>query len=128
MNRQQKAAEWILRIGIFGTFFGHGIFALGVKQGWIPLITSFGLSESAAATLLPIIGSVDIAVAFLVLLWPIRIVLIYAILWAFATSLSRFTAGGPIWDVIERTANWAAPLALLVLQGVPRKLKDIFEV
>ncbi|MEK7473485.1 MAG: hypothetical protein AAB668_02015 [Patescibacteria group bacterium] len=128
MNQQQKTAEWILRIGIFGSFLGHGIFALGIKQGWIPLITAFGFSEPTAITMLPIIGMVDIAVAILALIWPIRIVLIYATLWAFATALARPIAGDPIWDFVERAANWAAPLALLILQGVPKKFKDIFTV
>ncbi len=128
MNQQQKTAEWILRIGIFGTFLGHGIFALGVKEGWIPLITAFGFSEATATTMLPIIGTVDVLVAILALVRPIRIVLIWATLWAFATALARPIALDPIWDFVERTANWAAPLALLALQGVPKKLKDIFTV
>src|SRR3989338_997362 len=110
MNSQQKIAEWILRIGIFGSFLGHGIFALGVKQGWIPFLTLVGFSESIAATLLPMIGTLDIIVA---LFWPIRIVLMCATLWGFATALIRPIAGDPIWDFVERSANWAAPLALL---------------
>lgn len=128
MNQQQKITELILRIGVFGTFLGHGTFALGVKQAWIPMITAFGFSKSAATTMLPLIGGVDIIVAILALIWPIRIVLIWATLWAFATALARPIAGDPIWDFVERTANWAAPLALLILQGVPKKLKDIFTV
>ena len=83
MDKTTKTAEWILRIGIFGAFLGHGIFALGVKQSWIPLMTAFGFSEVAASTLLPFIGIADILVAF---------------------------------------------LALLALQGFPKKLKDIFKV
>ena len=128
MNSQQKTSEWILRIGVFGSFLGHGIFAFGIKQGWIPLITAFGFSESSARVMLPIIGTMDIVVAVLALIWPIRLVLIYAVLWAFATALSRPIAGDPIWDFVERTANWAAPLALLVLQGIPKKLKNIFTI
>ena len=128
MNRSKRFAEWILRIGIFGSFLGHGIFALGVKQSWIPFITSVGFSENTAIILLPIIGALDIVVAFLALLWPIRIVLIWAVLWAFATALIRPIAGDPIWDFVERWANWAAPLALLAMQGFPKKLKDIFTV
>ncbi len=128
MNQQQKTTEWILRIGVFGSFLGHGIFALGVKQSWIPLITAFGFSESTATAMLPIIGIVDIVVAILALIWPIRLMLIYATLWSFATALARPIAGDPIWDAVERSANWAAPLALLVLQGIPKKLKDIFTV
>lgn len=128
MNQQQKTVEWILRIGIFGTFLGHGIFALGIKQAWIPMITTLGFSESVATTILPLIGTIDIIIAILALIYPIRIVLIWATLWAFSTALARPIAGDPIWDFVERTANWAAPLALLVLQGVPKKLKDIFTV
>lgn len=128
MSKKEKIAEWILRVGVFGTFLGHGIFALGVKQSWIPLITSFGFSGTTAAAILPLIGVIDIIVAILALIWPIRIVLIWAALWAFATSASRPIAGDSIWDFVERTANWAAPLALLILQGIPKKLKDIFSV
>lgn len=126
MNQTTKIPEWLLRIGVFGSFLGHGVFALGVKQSWIPFITTVGFSESAATTLLPVIGTVDIVVAFLALLWPIRIVLIYATVWAFATALIRPIAGDPIWDFVERSANWAAPLALLAIQGFPKRIKDIF--
>ncbi|MBI2574698.1 hypothetical protein HYV82_02320 [Candidatus Woesearchaeota archaeon] len=119
--------EWILRIGIFGTFLGHGVFALQGKESWIKYITAVGFPESTAASLLPIIGSLDIIVAFLALLWPIRIVLIWAVLWGFSTALIRPIAGEPIWDFVERTANWAAPLALLVIEGLPKKIKDLFE-
>lgn len=128
MSQPQKAVEWILRIGVFGTFFGHGIFAIGVKQAWIPMITTLGFSESTATTMLPVIGTIDITVAILALVWPIRIVLIWATFWAFSTALARPIAGDPIWDFVERTANWAAPLALLVLQGFPKKFRDIFTV
>jgi hypothetical protein len=32
----------------------------------------------------------------------------------------------PIWDFVERSANWGAPLALLFLIGWPRSLKEWF--
>ncbi len=124
--KNQKKVEWILRIGIFGTFLGHGIFALLVKQSWIPYFTFIGISESTAIILLPIIGMVDILVSIFALLKPIRVVLIYASLWAFMTALIRPISGEPIWDFVERTANWAAPLALLYLRGFPKKLREFF--
>jgi hypothetical protein len=46
--------EGLLRIGIFGSFLGHGVFALGVKQSWLPYFTSVGLTESFGTTVLPI--------------------------------------------------------------------------
>ena len=128
MDKKGKITEWILRIGVFGTFLGHGVFALQGKNSWIPLITPFGFSESTAATLLPIIGTKDFIVAFFALLLPLRIILIWATLWAFATALARPIAGDPIWDFVERWANWAAPLALLALHAFPKKLKELFAV
>ena len=120
--------EGILRLGIFGSFLGHGVFALQIKQGWLPYFTAVGLSESIGSTLLPLIGIMDILVAFLALFWPLKIVLIWASAWGFWTALLRPIAGQPVWDFVERWANWAAPLALLALQGFPKKLKDLFKL
>jgi len=121
-----KKVEWTLRIAVFGTFLGHGIFALLVKQSWIPYFNSVGISNPTAMTLLPLIGILDILVAISVLIKPVRGVLIWAVFWAFLTALIRPISGEPIWDFVERTANWAAPLALLYMKGFPKKLKDIF--
>jgi len=121
-----KKVEWILRIGVFGTFLGHGVFALLGKQSWIPYFTSLGISETNAIILLPLIGILDIVVAILALAKPIRVILIWATLWAFTTAVIRPISGEPIWDFVERTANWAAPLALLYLRGMPKRLKEFF--
>ena len=123
---RQKIAEWILRIGIFGTFLGHGIFGLMLKQSWIPYFNSIGISNSAALVLLPIIGMIDILISIIVLIKPIRVVLIWATFWGFATALIRPISGEPIWDFVERSANWAAPLALLYLRGIPKKFRELF--
>ena len=121
-----KKVEWALRIAVFGAFLGHGVFALLVKQSWIPYFNAVGISNATAITLLPLIGILDILVAISVLVKPLRGVLIWAVFWAFLTALIRPISGEPIWDFVERAANWAAPLALLYLKGFPKKLKDIF--
>ena len=120
-------AEWILRIGVFGTFLGHGLFALSARRGWVPFLTVVGFSEAAALKIMPIIGAIDILVALLALFKPMRIVLLYASLWAFATAVIRPVAGLHLLDFVERAANWAAPLALLLLRGFPKSLKQLFE-
>lgn len=120
--------EWILRIGIFGTFFGHGVFALLGKQSWLPLFAPVGISAETAAILLPLIGILDIIVAILALVKPYKSILLWATTWAFATALIRPFAGDPIWDFVERTANWAAPLALLALHGLPKKFNEWWKV
>ena len=128
MIRGIKISEWILRVAVFGTFIGHGSLALGIKENWIPLITAFGFSGEFAKTVMPFIGLLDFVVAFLILLWPVRIVLLWAIVWTFAAGLSRVVAGEAIWEFVERFAQWGSPLALLVMHGLPETSKDLFKI
>ena len=131
VGKEVSTAEWVLRLGVFGTFLGHGMFALGVaglKNGWIPYFTSVGLSENSALTLLPLIGSMDVLIALVVLFMPLRIILAWASFWGFLTALVRPVSGEPVWDFFERWANWAAPLALLLVQGWPKKGKGWLNV
>ena len=118
---QIKIIKWALRIGVFGTFIGHGLVALGGNPGWIPLITAFGFSKNTAIILLPLIGIADILVALFSLYRPFRIVLVWASFWGFATALSRPIAGEPILEFIERTPNWIIPLSLLALHEFTKK-------
>jgi hypothetical protein len=116
--------ELVLRIGVFGVFLGHGIFAIEGKQRFIEMIQSMVPVDAATATsLLFAVGVVDILVAFSVLLKPQKYVLVYATVWAFMTALARITAGDPVWDFVERAANWAAPLALLLYVQYKSKIK-----
>ncbi|MDP3245210.1 MAG: hypothetical protein Q8M83_06170 [bacterium] len=122
--RKFNGASWILRIAVAGEFIGHGVFGLQAKQGWIPYFTSVGISADVAIILLPLIGALDIALAILILIKPVRIALLWMTFWAFATALIRPIAGEPIWDFVERFANIGAPLALLYLLGIPKSLKE----
>ena len=125
--KKLEQVEWILRLGIFGTFLGHGVLAVLGKPAWLKYFVAVGISESAGASLLPLIGVMDVLVALAALFYPLKIVLGWAVLWAFATALIRPISGEPIWDFVERAANFMAPLALLVLYGLPKKLNDWFE-
>ena len=119
-----KWIEWVLRIGVAGEFLGHGVFALQGKPQWIGWFSNFGITDVAlAGQLLFAVGALDIIVALIVLTRPIRLVLLWAAFWGFWTALVRPLVGEPIWDFIERFANWAAPLALLLLRGWPSNLK-----
>lgn len=120
--------EKCTRIGVFGTFLGHGIVALGINQKWIPLLTCFGFTENQAVTLMPCIGVADIIVAFMVLFYPIRAIVAWAVLWAFMTALSRPISGEGIVEFVERSANWCLPLALLITLGIPKNFRSWFLV
>ena len=126
MNNYKKI-EWILRIAVFGTFFGHGMFALLGKEKWIQWIMDFGGWDISLATqLLLAVGLLDVTVALIVLLKPIRIVLLWAVIWTSWTAFMHVLPfiGDPIWDTVERFANIGAPLALLFLLGIPKNWKE----
>ncbi|MEK7566828.1 MAG: hypothetical protein AAB527_01695 [Patescibacteria group bacterium] len=120
-----KIVEWVLRIAVAGEFLGHGVFALQGKQQWIDWFSVFGISNAdTAAQLLFIIGAMDVALAILILIKPVRIAILWMVFWGFWTALIRPLVGMPVWDFVERWANWGAPLALLLLYGWPRNFKD----
>lgn len=121
MNFPQNSLELIARIGVFGTFFGHGIVAIGVNPKWIPLLTSVGFSVKQAVFLMPFIGIMDIIVAIIILLNPVRGILIWATIWAFLTAMSRPVSGEHFIEFVERSANWCLPLILLMIQFYPKK-------
>ena len=123
-KKQKIIIEWSLTVSLFAIFIGHGFTAISMKQAWIPLLTVYGFSKATANTLLPMIGTMDICVAFLCLIKPLRIILIWAVFWAFATALSRPIAGEPIWEFIERIPNCVIPLMLLVIHEFPKKIKN----
>jgi len=114
-DRQLQIIIWVLKIGVFGIFLGHGIYAILVNPKWIPFLEIVGFSNELAAQIMPYIGYLDILVAISVLVKPLRPVLIWATFWAFLTAVMRPIAGGSLLDFIERAGNWATPLALLFL-------------
>ena len=120
-----KSAEWILRIAVAGEFIGHGAFALQGKQDWIGWFAKFGVTDANLATqILFFIGLLDIALALLILIRPVRLAILWMVFWGFWTALIRPLVGMPVWDFVERSANWGAPLALLLLIGWPKSFKE----
>lgn len=122
---KSKFAIWILRVAVAGEFIGHGVFALQGKKDWVGWFAKFGVADTGLATqLLFFIGLTDIALALLILIKPIRIALLWMAFWGFWTALIRPIVGMPVWDFVERWANWGSPLALLLLIGWPKSLKE----
>jgi len=122
-----KKIEWILRVAVAGEFIGHSVFAFQGKKVWIDWIHQLtGAEIGIAATLLTLIGIADLLVALIILARPIRAIVLWAAFWGFWTALVRPIVGEPIWDFVERWANWGAPLALLLLLGWPKNWKEWF--
>jgi hypothetical protein len=127
-NMNKKFIEWVLRISVAGEFIGHGAFALQGKQDWVTWFAQFGVSDAGTATqLLFSIGIIDMALAILILIKPVRLALLWMVFWGFWTALLRPIVGMPVWDFVERSANWGAPLALLLLVGWPKTIKEWFK-
>ena len=113
---REKAIEWVLRVAVAGEYVGHGVFALQGKPAWVGWIQQFtGAGAATAGQLLFLIGLMDLAVALIVLVRPFPAVLLWAALWGFWTALVRPLVGEPVWDFVERWANWGAPLALYLV-------------
>jgi len=113
---KSKYLERVLRIGVAGEFLGHGIFGLQGKQQWIGWIQQMtGVDAALATKMLFFIGLLDIVIALIVLIKPIKPVLLWAAFWGFWTAMLRPLVGEPIWDFVERSANWAAPFALFLV-------------
>ncbi|MDD5149867.1 MAG: hypothetical protein PHC28_05220 [Flavobacterium sp.] len=124
LNKSEKnkiqPLELIARIGVFGTFLGHGITAYGINPKWIPLLMAFGFSGEQAVSIMPYIGVLDIIVAIVILIYPIRIVLFWALFWTFLTALSRPISGDSILELFERSSNWVLPLVLILIKYHPK--------
>lgn len=112
MTREKKV-EWLLRVGVAGEFIGHGFLAIGGKTDWIGWISKLTALDTATATMfLLLVGYVDVLLAIMVLIKPVRPLLLWMAIWGFWTALVRPLVGVGWLDFIERSANWAAPLAL----------------
>jgi len=114
-----KKMEWVLRIAVAGEFIGHGAFALQGKASWFVYFKPFGITDPGTiTTLLMLVGAVDLLLALLVLIKPIRPAVLWMAVWGLFTAMIRWPIGpDPIWDFIERWANWGAPLVLYMMLG-----------
>ena len=122
-----RGVKWVLRIGVAGTFAGHGLYALMARPAWIPYLMTVGFSSEMALKIMPVIGVIDLTVALMALFKPLRIVFLWAACWAFLAATIRPLSGESILEFVERASLWAVPLAYLFLAGFPRKLSDLFK-
>ena len=125
---QPRFAIPILRVATSLTFIGHGIEALGQHPKFIAYIQHTGelvgvrISDGITASLLRLIGAIDLVLAAMVFLrLPRRLAAGYMTVWGCITALARTVYAGPagIPDTLIRAANMCAPLALFFLWREP---------
>jgi hypothetical protein len=127
VQRGTEAAElahagtlhWLLRLACALEYIGHGAFGIITKAAWVPYYGVVGIPEHVAYKLMPLTGSADIFLGFLVLLKPVRAALLYLTVWGLWTALLRPLSGEPVWETLERAPNALVPAALLCLRGLP---------
>ncbi|MEO8711925.1 MAG: hypothetical protein ABI405_07385 [Parafilimonas sp.] len=111
----EKKIYYALRIVSALCFIGHGSFGIITKEVWCNYFAVFGIGHDTAFSLMPYVGIVDICMGILILLYPLRIVVGWLIVWGTITAFLRPLSGEPFAEFIERAGNYGAPLALLLL-------------
>lgn len=122
-ERLRQTSMGLLTLATAATFIVHGYKAICLYGQFTDLIllssarwTSLQLTQSTAEGALWVIGVVDVVVALLLIGTRWRMIAAYMALWGLITACSRMTAmGAGAWpEVLIRSANWGAPLALLL--------------
>ncbi len=117
-----KYLSYLLRLAIFLMFLGHGMIALKGNPGWLVYLETVGFSLEMSKKAIVVIGFLDLIVALVVLLKPLKPVVLWAFIWTFSTALIRPISGEPIWAFVERGTNWIVPLVLYLLIVNKQKL------
>lgn len=130
-DRNDRLAEWLLRIGAGATFIFHGFEALLTKAIFIDYLIaasdkllSVDVSESSARTTLIAVGVLDVLVGLAILLPKrLRPVAYWMAFWGFFTAFSRIVyMGWGNWpELLIRVTNGAVPLTLAILWAGGKK-------
>ncbi len=116
LNTEQKIF-YTLRLAVIMCFIGHGSFGIITKQIWCNYFAVFGIGQHTAYRLMPIVGSMDIIMGILMIVYPIRALPAWLVVWGLVTALLRPLSGEPFAEFVERAGNYGAPFALLLISG-----------
>jgi uncharacterized membrane protein YphA (DoxX/SURF4 family) len=122
MLHNHKKIYYTLRIASAMCFIGHGSFGIITKQIWCNYFAVFGIGHDMAYTLMPWLGAIDVLIGISLLIYPVRIIVWWLVVWGIITALLRPLSGEPFAEFIERAGNFGAPLALLILCSNGRPL------
>lgn len=117
-SSESVVLPWILRTGVAFCFLGHGAYGLITKKAWLPYFGVVGIPEPVAWQMMPWVGTMDVAIAFLAFIWPCRALFTWAACWAVWTAMLRPLAGQGWPEFFERAGNYGVPIAILALIGL----------
>lgn len=121
-----KKIHYTLRIAAAMCFIGHGSFGVIGKPIWCNYFAVFGINTHLSYQLMPIVGSLDILLGIVLLVYPLRSIPLWLVVWGFVTALLRPLSGEPFAEFLERAGNFGAPLALMILGGFPKSIRQAF--
>jgi hypothetical protein len=102
----------VLQVTTATLLFSHGALQAITRK---PMFAIQYASVDLPASITPMVGSVEMAAALLVLVAPVPALLITVAIWKVATESLFPLSGAPIWELIERGGSYAAPIALTLL-------------
>lgn len=116
----------VLQVAVAMCFIGHGIFGFITKEIWCNYFGVFGIGWALSYQLMPVVGTMDIFMGLLMLVYPVRAIPVWLVIWGTVTALCRPLSGEPFAEFIERAGNFGAPMALLILCGFPGSFRELF--
>lgn len=126
LSLEQKL-HYTLRLAVVMCFIGHGAFGIITKPVWCNYFAVFGITKTTAYQLMPILGTFDILLGIIMLIYPLRVIALWLVIWGIATASLRPLSGEPFAELIERAGNFGAPLALILLSGGISSFRDLFK-
>ena len=97
---------------------GHGALGVTGKPGLTTHYASIALPMGTTIA----VGWFEVALALAVAVRPAAGLLVFVAVWKLGTESLWITAGGPIWEFVERAGSYAAPLSLAALSLKHRAL------
>ncbi|MDE3234605.1 MAG: hypothetical protein KGO81_01530 [Bacteroidota bacterium] len=116
----------VLCISVAMCFIGHGSFGIITKPIWCNYFAVFGIDHTLSYSLMPWVGAIDVLLGVIMLFRPMRIIALWLVIWGICTASLRPLSGEPFAELIERAGNFGAPMALLILAGLPKNFKELF--
>jgi hypothetical protein len=111
----EKQMYYVLRLASAMCFIGHGIFGILTKPVWCHYFAVFGIGPARAYQLMPVVGTIDLLMGLLLLVYPMRAVFAWLVIWGLFTAVLRPLSGEPFAECLERAGNYGAPFCLLLL-------------
>ena len=125
LDLNQKV-HYTLRIAVAMCFIGHGSFGIITKPIWCNYFAVFGIGHDLSYQLMPVAGCFDLLLGIMMLVYPVRAILAWLVIWGIVTASLRPLSGEPFAEFIERAGNFGVPLALLILSGSSKNIRGWF--